>query len=101
MRIAAENADLPRQDQLLPQISAFYVAKQKMQHELDANIQKLNNFIGPEKIYHHKQEEKGRHKKLLKLIDEKIYTLMMNEWKQQFTISCNIVHVFWMTINRK
>ena len=74
---SSTNADLPRQQPQITQISAYQVAKRAMQKELNECIYNLNNFIGPDNKYQHNPLTPKTHRHLLKLIDDKIFLLFL------------------------
>ena len=73
--ISPDNTDLLRQQPYLTRISAYQVAKQQMQQELDKYVQTLNDFIAPNQKYKHNPENLWSHKRLLKLVDNQIQSM--------------------------
>ena len=72
VQLSSDNSDLLRQQPYITRISAYHIAKQQMQDKLQQYVQILNNFTSPQKKYTHNQEELWSHRKLLRLIDNKI-----------------------------
>ena len=59
--VSSDNTDLLRQQPYITRISAYHVAKQNMQNELNEHVQTLNSFIAPTKQYNHNPEKIWRH----------------------------------------
>ena len=69
-------SDLLRQSQSFTRTSAHQMARQSMQDELQSQINKLNQFIAPNKCHHH-LDQPAQHKRILRLIDTKMHELFL------------------------
>ena len=90
--VSSSNADLPRQQPHITQISAYQMAKQTMEHELDNFVNELKTFT-QQPNFKYDPLYPPSHRELLKMIDDRLYQLFIEASEEHDKARMNSLRV--------